>query len=665
MKKNGGTHGSAQHPSKGQSKAATKALIHQEAKKEAKKEVEKIIHSEVNMRFPHKKGRRSLRGSQLASASGVHTAVIGTGVETLQGLAGVAPKRALSRDGRECVYSSVDWAGTVTIPATNAVGDQLFSLPLSPTLVPVTRLALESQQWEKYMVESWEFLFVTTQGTTTSGQLISFVDPDPKDTWTNDPYNVSKAAAQFGSMPINVWQNFGTRLPLTRDTKVTSYYTNPTSTSDVRFTQPGVLRVINAGGWSTLPAGGLTVYNVYQRVTLRFMDPELSVSGVSRPVGIVTDTTERPTSVGTPLFTASATIASGINISVAADGTLNIDTSAIGDNNIVVEFDAEVQNSSGVEATIGLDPQASSTLDHSISTVRAVVNADNTLVGQLRALAHVLLDGAQSWSLQTVLLGVATVAVRQAIARVWVVPRGTTTLEAAARITGIKPGVRRPPHPRTSVYSPPDWYSSSSTFGTSLKGTNSVSTTLTFGVIQQNANMRSQYQTAGMDMNVYYYAPDQSVSYQWYPSDPGESYYFSYSCLMTYTNGVAVLGPSSNAPTPFKQAVGGTMTTFTNIKTTGTGSLSVVYTGVFTPTAVGTQCQVWLYDMTLQNNTPNPIGYSYALSLRVSQTYESGLDSVLSEFRNLVAPSDESDGDEDLEIMSHPLKVRRVARSYV
>lgn len=665
MKKNGVAHGSPQHPSKGQSKAATKALIHQEAKKEAKKEVEKIIHSEVNLRFPKHKGRRSMRGSHLASAAGVHTAVIGTGVETLQGLAGVSPKRALSRDGRECVYSSVDWAGTVTIPAANAVGDQLFSLPLSPSLVPVTRIALESTQWEKYMVESWEFLFVTTQGTTTSGQLIAFVDPDPRDAWTNDPYNVSKAAAQFGSMPINVWQNFGTRLPLTKDTKVSSYYTNPTSASDVRFSQPGVLRVINAGGWSTLPAGGLTVYNVYQRVTLRFMDPELSTDGITRPVALVTDTMSKPSTVGTPLFTASATIASGINITVAADGTLNIDTAAIGDNNVVVEFDAEVENSSGVETTIGIDPQASSTLDHSISTVRAVYNADNSLVGQLHALAHVLLDGSQSWSLQAVLLGVATVAVRQAIARIWVVPRTTNNLESAARLTGIKLGARRPPHPRTAVYTPPEWYSSSATFGTSLKGTKSVSTTLTFGVIQQNAINRNQYQTAGMDMKVYYYAPDQSVSYQWQPSDPGESYYFTYSALMTYTNGVAVLGPSSNAPTPFKQVVGGTMTTFTNIKTTATGSLSVVYTGVFTPTAVGTQCEVWFYDMTLQNNTPNPIGYSYALSIRATQTYESGVNAVLAEFRNHSPADDPEESDDEMEIINHPLKVKRVASRFV
>lgn len=660
MKKNGVAHGSGPHPSKGQTKQAIKALVQNEAMHEVKKEVEKILHTEVHTRHP-KRGGRSNRGSRLASAAGVHTAVIGTGVETLQGLAGTAPKRALSRNGRECVYSSVDWVGTVTIPATNAVGDRLFSVPLAPALVPVTRLALESQQWEKYMVESWEFLFVTTQGTTTSGQLIAFVDPDPRDDWVNDPYNVSKAAAQFGSMPINVWQNFGTRLPLTKDTKVTAFYTNPTTSSDVRFSQPGVLRVINAGGWSTLPAGGLTVYNVYQRVTLRFMDPELSVTSgaAAKPVGTVTDTTPKASTVGTPLFSASATIASGISLTVASDGTLNIDTSSIGDNNVVIEFEAQVENSSDVETTIGLDPQATSTLDHSISTVRAVFSADNTLVGQLTALAHVLLDGTKSWSLQTVLLGVATVAVRQAYARIWVVPRSTTTLEAAARITGIKPGVKRPPHPRAAVYTPPEWYSSTATFGKTLSNPSTpVGTTLTYGLLQQNGATKNLYQTAGLDCNVYYYAPNNRISFQWDASDVGEVYYISFSTQLNYTTGVAAINSG-----PYSNCVNGTMTSFLNTNSNTAGSLKATFFGLFTPTTAG-RCEVWFYDSTLQNNTASTIGFGSVVSIRITQTYDSNVAAIQHHFATSDMPEDEDTDDEELHIVNPPQKVKRIASRF-
>lgn len=618
MKKNGGTHGSAQHPAKGQSKAATKALIHQEAKQEAKKEVEKIIHREVNLRVP-KKNARSLRGSHLASAAGVHTAVIGTGVETLQGLAGVSPKRALSRDGRECVYSSVDWVGSVTIPAANAVGDRLFSIPLAPALVPVTRLALESQQWEKYMVESWEFLFVTTQGTTTSGQLIAFVDPDPRDDWTDDPYNVSKAAAQFGSMPINVWQNFGTRLPHTRDTKVTSYYTNPTTSSDVRFSQPGVLRVINAGGWSTLPAGGVTVYNVYQRVTLRFMDPELSVTAgaAMRPVGVISDASAKTTAIGTPLLTPSSTIATGVPISVAADGTLNIDTSSVGDNNVVVEFEAEVENNSSVEHTIAIDPQASSALDQSISSVRAVFKADASISGQLTALAHVLLDGTRSWSLQALLLGVATVAVRQATARVWLVPRSTTTLLAAARLTGIKPGIRREPRAKLETYLPPAWYTSSASFGLTKSASITVNPGQTTGLLQVVGPLLGNYRTAGLDMYVYYDTTNHSIGYQWRPADVSEIYYVQFSLYTSQTGGtVTISGPAITA------IVNGTITETTNTASTVSTSSTSIAVGVMTPTAINATSNIWIQDPVIYNNTASAITVTYGLSLRITQVLD-------------------------------------------
>jgi len=438
-----------------------KQAVKAEAKKEAHKEVVKEIHALEKAVVNHPPKKNHQRKKVGAFGNGIHTYVLGTGVQTPIAELTQHPTKVLSSDGRECEYTCTDRVGEVTITSEDLVGNMLLELPLAPALIPVTRLGVEAQNWEKFMVESWAFLFITTQGTETSGQIIAFVDPDPRDSWEDDGFNVNRAAAQFGAVPINVWQHFATRLPVGRDTSTTSYYTNPVTSSDVRFTQPGVLRVINCGGWGVLPSGGKTVFSVYQRVKLRFMDPELDVTtAAARPIAVITDNTVRGTTVGAPLVTPSAEIRTGIPVTIQTDGSVNIDTSSIGNNNLVVEMEAQVENLSDVETTVGIDPQGESFLDQATSTIRAVFRADNTLAGQAFAAAHAVLVGRQSWNLQALLLGAASVAVRQVVMKFWVVPGNVRNLERAAKITGIKYGRKIPNRVKAAEYVPPAWYNS-------------------------------------------------------------------------------------------------------------------------------------------------------------------------------------------------------------
>lgn len=351
------------------------------------------------------------------------TRVVGTGVEAPK-WTGRVPQRHLSRDGRSCEYRSMDYVGTVSISSTAQVGDVLFSLALSPLLVPATRLQKEAGQWERYAPREWEFLLSSMHGTTFDGQVIAFVDPDPADVWTNSPLNINKAAAQFNSQPDNVWKNFETCLPIVPG--VPDFYTNPVTTSDVRFTQAGVLRIVYTGG-CVFPSGvtSYQLFNVYQWVDLRFSQPELEVAATSS-IGQAKTTTPLPTNL-----LNGATVSSAIPVTITSSGA-NIDTGNLGGNNLVVELITQASNLSDVASAFGVDLGIEDALD-SVKQVTRLPEKSRGEIGE--AVSQFLLSGEQSWSVTPTAFGLPNVQLPSSIMNLFPVPSTILTLEEAAKHT--------------------------------------------------------------------------------------------------------------------------------------------------------------------------------------------------------------------------------------
>jgi len=511
---------------------AIKNEIKREAKKEARKEIHElalVVHKSGNgkTRKKAKKQRQaSLQsgpGPQSRTGGGYRTQVLGTGVLAPQ-LAAFTPKRELLEGGRACLYQSVDHVGTVAVSSSNAVGDILFSLPLSPQLVPATRLNFESQQWEKFQVIQWEFYAVGTQGTTASGQILTFVDPDPHDNWTNEAINLNKAAAQYGAMPKNVWQEWVVALPKSQDLKTTTFYCNPTTNSDTRFTQPGVLRVVNCGGFSGLTTTPLTIYHIYQKATVKFIDPELNIDQATlRPVGMITQKfpSGAPTTSGGAVVTQDAVITTGVPLTVSGNGTITVDTSDIGDNNVVIEIEGLVTNSSDTAPTIAIDSNLGTNwIDSIVEAAKMIENSKSPLQVFVTAVQY-LLSGEQSWQFHAIWAGVAAVSCSQIIVKVWTVPRVTTTLDAAHKLGITK---RRGVRPQKALAAgPTDYYSSASWFGHQAALTN----------VGPRSKILDFVLSAGVGnacgINVAYTAnSDGTIDLTWLPGGGGEQYTLSY-----------------------------------------------------------------------------------------------------------------------------------------
>jgi hypothetical protein len=323
----------------------------------------------------------------------------------------------------------MDYVGTVSISSTAQVGDVLFSLALSPLLVPATRLQLEASQWERYAPREWEFLLSSMHGTTFDGQVIAFVDPDPVDTWTNTPLNINKAAAQFNAQPDNVWKNFETCLPIVPG--VPDFYTNPLNTSDARFTQAGVLRIIYTGG-CIFPSGvtSYQLFNVYQWVDVRFSQPELELSAATTSVGQAKTTTPTRTNL-----LNGASVSSAIPVTITPTGA-DIDTGNLGGNNLVVELAATANNLSDVAASFGIDLGVSGAIDSVQQVVRL---AEKDLGGfSAEAVSQYLFSGDQSWSITPQAFGLPNVQIPSAVMNLFPVPMTITSIAEAQKMTRLR-----------------------------------------------------------------------------------------------------------------------------------------------------------------------------------------------------------------------------------
>jgi len=308
-----------------------------EARREAKKEAKKEVRKEMRKVSPSKAKRK-----QRPKTPHVRTTVVGTGVIAENPM--YVPYRIKqSSDGKSAVISTRDYVGTITIPANAVVGQCILSLPLSPLNFAATRLSIQAGLWEKFQLIDWDFECVTTQGTTTSGQVLAFVDPDIGDLWTQGQvYNLNRGAVQWRSQPFNLWEN-----TLVRSNPDASkgqwFYCNISTSAAERWAYPGQFVVLYAGGATTLP---LTTHNIYMRVRLNFANPELdnATGNQSKPVRIYATTIEPAASTIDPIQGSGTTLTTpGFTVD-PTNGTLFVNTNQFPNSDLYVTITTTAQN---------------------------------------------------------------------------------------------------------------------------------------------------------------------------------------------------------------------------------------------------------------------------------------------------------------------------------
>jgi len=308
-----------------------------EARREAKKEAKKEVRKEMRKVSPGKAKRK-----QRPKTPHVRTTVVGTGVIAENPM--YVPYRIKqSSDGKSAVISTRDYVGTITIPANAVVGQCILSLPLSPLNFAATRLSIQAGLWEKFQLIDWDFECVTTQGTTTSGQVLAFVDPDIGDLWTQGQvYNLNRGAVQWRSQPFNLWEN-----TLVRSNPDASrgqwFYCNISTSAAERWAYPGQFVVLYAGGATTLP---LTTHNIYMRVRLNFANPELdnATGNQSKPVRIYATTIEPAASTIDPIQGSGTTLTTpGFTVD-PTNGTLFVNTTQFPNSDLYVTITTTAQN---------------------------------------------------------------------------------------------------------------------------------------------------------------------------------------------------------------------------------------------------------------------------------------------------------------------------------
>jgi len=308
-----------------------------EARREAKKEAKKEVRKEMRKVSPGKAKRK-----QRSKTPHVRTTVVGTGVIAENPM--YVPYRIKqSSDGKSAVISTRDYVGTITIPANAVVGQCILSLPLSPLNFAATRLSIQAGLWEKFQLSNWDFECITTQGTTTSGQVLAFVDPDISDLWVEgEVYNLNRGAVQWRSQPFNLWEN-----TLVRSNPDASkgqwFYCNISTSTAERWAYPGQFVVLYAGGATTLP---LTTHNIYMRVRLNFANPELdnSTGNQTKPVRIYATTIAPTANTTDPIQgTGTTLITPGFSID-PANGTLFVNTNQFPNSDLYVTITTTAQN---------------------------------------------------------------------------------------------------------------------------------------------------------------------------------------------------------------------------------------------------------------------------------------------------------------------------------
>lgn len=142
-------------------------------------------------------------------------------------------------------YSGREFITAVTTGATaTSRGQVLFSVPISPSIIPDTRLQLAASQYTRYIFKRARFYYVGSAPATTAGSVMMYGDYDPTQNPSSTPGDSTlRYAYTHDACEASVWEK--SDCTVTDQVYADMLYTDPDE--ELRFCVQGCLWVISTG----------------------------------------------------------------------------------------------------------------------------------------------------------------------------------------------------------------------------------------------------------------------------------------------------------------------------------------------------------------------------------------------------------------------------------
>lgn len=228
-----------------------------------KKAVSKIVRRREKRML--KREEKKLGAYQLNHQPGVATSV----PNVRQGI-----KSRKNVKSGNTVLKGTELIGQVTVNKALA-GDILIEYSLAPQTIKGSTLAIESALYEKYFYKKLRLEYVSACSTSTSGQLITYIDYDPDTQPTSGGSMLAAAASAKSNMQHNVWRSLSVNQTLLQ--RQQAYYTNPSSDNERRFDTQGIVRVV-AGTLMDYGTSTISLGNLYMHYEIEFQVRENNFS---------------------------------------------------------------------------------------------------------------------------------------------------------------------------------------------------------------------------------------------------------------------------------------------------------------------------------------------------------------------------------------------------
>jgi hypothetical protein len=224
----------------------------------------------------------------------------------------VAGYNARPMNNRIYKESGSDYLGNLTFKAGSSIATAsdrvLKSIPVTPSAIVGTRLAVLAGLYERYRFRKYNLRYVPAVPPTMACQVVVYQDTDPNDdpgVITDADALVRQAVAQAGSRQFNFVAPQTTPLSQRADDQL--YYTGTEGSGDKRFSQQAVLHVIqitNPINFNGDPVSAdLLGGSLFVDWECDFQTPQINPGSVVRSLGA-----PAPTEIFTKSSTRSTTV---------------------------------------------------------------------------------------------------------------------------------------------------------------------------------------------------------------------------------------------------------------------------------------------------------------------------------------------------------------------
>jgi len=169
--------------------------------------------------------------------------------------------------------------GNLQIPANVSQGDVLFNQQFAPQLFIGTELQVYAKMYEKYIFTHLSVVFKPSCPTTSTGQMVSYIDPDMRDVGTSGTQGIRAAQSVAGSATYAVYTPATTRYVDRR--RYPSYWCEDVSTEDLLCVQA---RFIAQANFNLSAGTAFQAGSYYLNYKCKFLDKHNQWSSISSAV---------------------------------------------------------------------------------------------------------------------------------------------------------------------------------------------------------------------------------------------------------------------------------------------------------------------------------------------------------------------------------------------